>query len=103
ERVLELIDTEPSMTDGTKELPGDAPAGIEFDDVRFGYDEDRPVLDGFSLTVEPGETVAVVGASGSGKSTVSLLLPRFYDVSHGAVLIGGHDVRELTQSSLRAA
>ncbi|MFE6700601.1 ABC transporter ATP-binding protein [Streptomyces sp. NPDC057718] len=103
ERVLELIDTEPSMTDGTKELPADAPAGIEFDDVRFGYDEDRPVLDGFSLTVEPGETVAVVGASGSGKSTVSLLLPRFYDVSHGAVLIGGHDVRELTQASLRAA
>ncbi|MEU5328446.1 ABC transporter ATP-binding protein [Streptomyces parvus] len=103
ERVLELIDTEPSMQDGTKELPADAPAGIEFDDVRFGYDEDRPVLDGFSLTVEPGETVAVVGASGSGKSTVSLLLPRFYDVSHGAVLIGGHDVRELTQASLRAA
>ncbi|MET8602516.1 ABC transporter ATP-binding protein [Streptomyces rubiginosohelvolus] len=103
ERVLELIDTEPSMTDGTKELSADAPAGIEFDDVTFGYEADRPVLDGFSLTVEPGETVAVVGASGSGKSTVSLLLPRFYDVSHGAVLIGGHDVRELTQASLRSA
>ncbi|MGW3834017.1 ABC transporter ATP-binding protein [Streptomyces microflavus] len=103
ERVLELIDTEPSMNDGTKELPADAPAGIEFDDVRFGYDEERPVLDGFSLTVEPGETLAIVGASGSGKSTVSLLVPRFYDVSHGAVLIGGHDVRELTQASLRSA
>ncbi|MEU4027398.1 ABC transporter ATP-binding protein/permease [Streptomyces anulatus] len=103
ERVLELIDTEPSMQDGTKELPADAPAGIEFDDVRFGYDDERPVLDGFSLTVEPGETVAVVGASGSGKSTVSLLVPRFYDVSHGAVLIGGRDVRELTQASLRSA
>ncbi|MGW3928581.1 ABC transporter ATP-binding protein [Streptomyces microflavus] len=119
ERVLELIDTEPSMKDGTKELPADAPAGIEFDDVRFGYAplrsasatdtnlgsgaSDRPVLDGFSLTVEPGETLAIVGASGSGKSTVSLLVPRFYDVSHGAVLIGGHDVRELTQASLRSA
>ncbi|WP_405897821.1 ABC transporter ATP-binding protein/permease [Streptomyces sp. NBC_00727] len=120
ERVLELIDTEPSMKDGTKELPADAPASVEFDDVRFGYaplrsasasDEDlgggaetrRPVLDGFSLTIEPGETVAVVGASGSGKSTVSLLLPRFYDVTHGAVLVGGHDVRELTLDSLRAA
>ncbi|WP_411079175.1 ABC transporter ATP-binding protein [Streptomyces sp. cmx-18-6] len=119
ERVLELIDTEPSMRDGTKELPADAPAGIEFDDVRFGYAplrsasaadtnlvsgaDERPVLDGFSLTVEPGETVALVGASGSGKSTVSLLVPRFYDVSHGAVLIGGHDVRELTQASLRSA
>ncbi|MFD8440083.1 ABC transporter ATP-binding protein [Streptomyces microflavus] len=103
ERVLELIDTEPSMKDGTKELPADAPAGIEFDDVRFGYDKEHPVLDGFSLTVEPGETLAIVGASGSGKSTVSLLVPRFYDVSHGAVLIGGHDVRELTQTSLRSA
>ncbi|MFJ8773128.1 ABC transporter ATP-binding protein [Streptomyces microflavus] len=103
ERVLELIDTEPSMNDGTKELPADAPAGIEFDDVRFGYDDEHPVLDGFSLTVEPGETLAIVGASGSGKSTVSLLVPRFYDVSHGAVLIGGHDVRELTQASLRSA
>ncbi|MEV6652433.1 ABC transporter ATP-binding protein [Streptomyces sp. NPDC051219] len=103
ERVLELIDTEPSIKDGTKELPADAPATVEFDSVSFGYTEDRPVLDGFSLTIEPGETVAVVGASGSGKSTVSLLLPRFYDVSAGAVLVGGHDVRELTMDSLRAA
>ncbi|MEV0575981.1 ABC transporter ATP-binding protein [Streptomyces sp. NPDC050392] len=103
ERVLELIDTEPTMQDGTKELPAGIPAGVEFDDVRFGYADDRPVLDGFSLTIEPGETVAVVGASGSGKSTVSLLLPRFYDVTHGAVLVGGHDVRELTLDSLRAA
>ncbi|NED92349.1 ABC transporter ATP-binding protein [Streptomyces sp. SID11233] len=103
ERVLELIDTEPSMQDGTKQLPTDARASVEFEDVRFGYDEDRPVLDGFSLTIEPGETVAVVGASGSGKSTVSMLLPRFYDVTHGAVLVGGHDVRELTLDSLRAA
>lgn len=103
ERVLELIDTEPTMRDGAKELPADAPASVEFDGVRFGYDPERPVLDGFSLAIEPGETVALVGSSGSGKSTVSLLLPRFYDVSHGAVLVGGLDVRELTQDSLRAA
>ncbi|MER5770011.1 ABC transporter ATP-binding protein [Streptomyces sp. NPDC001985] len=103
ERVLELIDTEPALQDGTRELPADAPATVEFDGVTFGYDPDRPVLDGFSLEIREGETVAVVGASGSGKSTVSLLLPRFYDVTHGAVLVGGHDVRELTLDSLRAA
>ncbi|WP_426403596.1 ABC transporter ATP-binding protein [Streptomyces sp. R-07] len=103
ERVYDLIDTEPTMKDGSKELPADAPATVEFDDVSFAYEDGRPVLDGFSLEIRPGETVAVVGASGSGKSTVSLLLPRFYDVTHGAVLVGGHDVRELTLDSLRAA
>ncbi|MFB7514960.1 ABC transporter ATP-binding protein [Streptomyces sp. NPDC056144] len=103
ERVLDLVDTEPAIEDGTKELPADAPATVEFDDVSFAYQDGRPVLDGFSLAIRPGETVALVGSSGSGKSTVSLLLPRFYDVGHGAVLVGGHDVRELTLDSLRAA
>ncbi|MFD8978838.1 ABC transporter ATP-binding protein [Streptomyces sp. NPDC059564] len=103
ERVFELIDTEPVIQDGTRELPADAPATVEFDDVRFGYDPERPVLDGFSLSIAEGETVAVVGSSGSGKSTVALLLPRFYDADQGAVRVGGHDVRELTYDSLRAA
>ncbi|MDQ1038493.1 ATP-binding cassette subfamily B protein [Streptomyces sp. V3I8] len=103
ERVLELIDTRPSIEDGTKDLPADAPATVEFDGVSFAYDDARPVLDGLSLEIRAGETLAVVGSSGSGKSTVSLLLPRFYDVTGGAVLIGGLDVRELTLDSLRAA
>ncbi|HEY5836041.1 ABC transporter ATP-binding protein [Streptomyces sp.] len=103
ERVLELIDTEPTLEEGTTTLPADAPATVDFDHVTFGYSEDRPVLDTFDLSVVPGETVAVVGASGSGKSTVSLLLPRLYDVTGGAVRIGGRDVRELTFDSLRSA
>ncbi|MFJ4717033.1 ABC transporter ATP-binding protein [Streptomyces sp. NPDC088785] len=104
ERVLELIDTEPSLTDGTRDLPADAPATVEFDDVAFAYaGGDRPVLDGLSFEIRAGETLAVVGSSGSGKSTVSLLLPRLYDVTRGAVLVGGHDVRELSLASLRAA
>ncbi|MFE9632844.1 ABC transporter ATP-binding protein [Streptomyces sp. NPDC006463] len=103
ERVFELIDTEPEIQDGDRELPAGAPATVEFDDVRFGYDPERPVLDGFSLSVAEGETVALVGSSGSGKSTVSLLMPRFYDTDHGTVRVGGHDVRELTYESLRGA
>jgi ATP-binding cassette subfamily B protein len=102
ERVLDLLATNPKVTErpGAEEL---APArgDITFDHVRFGYAPDRPVLDDFDLRVAPGETVALVGTSGSGKSTVSLLLPRFYDVQGGSVRVDGTDVRDVTFESLR--
>ncbi len=75
---------------------------IEFRDVDFHYDTERGILHGLSLVVEPGQTVAVVGPSGSGKSTIARLLFRFYDVTGGAILIDGQDIRDVTQSSLRA-
>ena len=75
---------------------------IEFRDVGFSYETERSILRGLNLVVEPGQTVAVVGPSGSGKSTIGRLLFRFYDVTEGAVLIDEQDVREVTQTSLRA-
>ncbi len=105
ERVYELIDSQPEIVDGDREVP-EGPVEIELDGVRFGYTRSEPVLDGVSLSVRPGETLALVGSSGSGKSTVSLLLPRFYDVQEGAVRVGppgaGVDVRDLTLNSLRS-
>jgi ATP-binding cassette subfamily B protein len=101
ERVYELIDSQPDVTDGPGEVP-DGPLGISFSGVTFGYARSEPVLRDFSISVEPGETLALVGTSGSGKSTVSLLLPRFYDVHAGAVRVGGADVRTLRLGSLRS-
>ncbi|WP_184918040.1 ABC transporter ATP-binding protein [Streptomyces luteogriseus] len=115
-RVFEVIDTRPGITDrpDARQLPP-GPLGIELADVTFGYEgaeahhdgethaDARPVLSGLSLTVRPGETLALVGAPGSGKSTVSLLLSRFYDVRGGAVRVGGSDVRDLALDSLRSA
>ena len=103
-RVFEVIDARPVVTDrpGAVALPPGTP-GVEFDDVWFGYVPSQPVLRGLTLRAAPGETLALVGTAGSGKSTISLLLPRFYDVGSGRVRVGGHDVRDLTQDSLRAA
>jgi ATP-binding cassette subfamily B protein len=102
ERVLEVIDARPTLVSGDDELPA-GPLTVELDDVTFGHSPDRPVLSGVSLRVEPGETLALIGTSGSGKSSIVNLLPRFYDASAGAVRIGGRDVRTLRTGSLRAA
>lgn len=112
-RIYEVLDEQPDIVDrpGAAHLP--PPTGaIVFDDVSFAYDGARgadrsdgrgSVLDGFTLRIEPGETIALVGRTGSGKSTVGRLLARFYDVDGGAITIDGHDIRDITQVSLRRA
>ena len=80
-----------------------APAEIDFRDVHFGYNPDREILKGVDFTAAPGRKIAIVGPTGSGKSTISRLLFRFYDATSGAVLVDGSDVRDITQHSLRAA
>jgi ATP-binding cassette subfamily B protein len=104
-RVYEVIDSKPVLTEkpDATALPAGGTPDVELDDVSFGYVPSQPVLRGLTLSVQPGETLAVVGTSGSGKSTISLLLPRFYDVRGGAIRIGGQDVRDLTLDSLRAS
>ncbi|MEP7048301.1 MAG: ABC transporter ATP-binding protein [Ilumatobacteraceae bacterium] len=124
ERVFEVLDAPEGITDrpGAVDLVG--PQGlVEMQNVTFryptaaevtvasleapnallGHDPDRDVLSGLSLTLQPGETVALVGASGSGKTTLAGLIPRLYDVTGGSVSVDGHDVRDLTQDTLRAA
>ena len=102
ERIFEVLDSISVVDErpGAEPLPK-ASGEIRFDGVSFGYLRSEPVLDGFTLSVAPGETVALVGPSGSGKSTVALLVPRFYDVVGGSVRIDGVDVRDVTLDSLR--
>jgi ATP-binding cassette subfamily B protein len=104
ERIFDLLDSTPVVQDPPGARPLQVSRGeVRFDDITFGYTSTEPVLRDFSLTVRPGETIALVGTSGSGKSTVGLLLPRFYDVHSGAVTIDGTDVRDVTLQSLRHA
>ena len=104
-RIYEILDTEPAVAERAGAVDLIDPEGrIELDGVRFRYTDDGPlVLDGVDVAIEPGETVAVVGRTGSGKSTLARLIPRFYDVTEGAVRVDGRDVRDLTLPSLRAA
>ncbi|KIZ46443.1 MULTISPECIES: ABC transporter ATP-binding protein/permease [Rhodopseudomonas] len=104
EKMFAVLDKNPEVQD----LPGAKPlivsnGTVRFDDVRFAYDPQRPILKGLSFEVPAGKTVAIVGPSGAGKSTISRLLFRLYDVSAGHILIDGQDIRGVTQSSLRAS
>ena len=104
-RVLELLDTESdvcSPADGGLTLGG-LKESIEFRNVHFQYDDSREIICGVSFTVKKGETVALVGSSGGGKSTLSDLIPRFYDVTDGEILIDGHNIKEYNVTSLREA
>src|SRR5439155_24649561 len=101
--ILELLDSNPPVVEQADAVSLPVVEGaVTFDSVNFGYLRSEPVLADFSLTVAPGETVALVGTSGSGKSTVALLLPRFYDVQSGVVRLDGVDVRDVTLDSLRS-
>jgi len=106
ERLLELLGTEPDIgaPADPKPIPMPASGRVDFDDVTFHYPArpDRPSLNGFSLSVAPGETVALVGPSGAGKSTVLQLLLRFYDPEHGAIRFDGIDIREADPANLRS-
>lgn len=100
-RIFEVLDVKVAITDKAGAQPlADAPATVEFKNVTFGYDPARPVLHDISLKVNPREVVALVGPTGSGKTSIIALTHRFYEVDQGQILVGGHDVRDVTLDSL---
>lgn len=105
-RVLEILDTIPEVQDapGARELPAGAEVRVALDDVTFAYQgaHNEPVLADVTLRIEPGQTVAILGATGAGKSTLVNLIPRLYDPSSGVVSFAGHDLKQITQASLLA-
>jgi ABC-type multidrug transport system fused ATPase/permease subunit len=103
ERVFELIDTEPDIQDASNATDIATLEGrVSFENVTFGYDPENPVLCSVNLETDPGQTVAIVGPTGAGKSTLVNLIPRFYEVTEGSVSLDGLDVRSVTQSSIRS-
>lgn len=103
-RVHEILETDPGIADAPDARPLPAgPGELTFEGVHFGYGTARPVLDGLDLTMRGGEAVAIVGATGSGKTTVARLIPRFYDIDGGRILLDGVDIRDLSVDSLRSA
>ena len=105
DRMFTLMDREREVADvpGAQPLSGLDQASVTFDQVRFAYEPSRPILHEVSFEIPAGKTVAVVGPSGSGKSTLARLLYRFYDVQAGSIRIGGEDIRQVTQASVRQA
>ena len=102
-RFTELIDTKPQIVDRKDAIDVTALEGnIVFKNVTFGYEKHKPVLQGIDLSITAGETVAFVGPSGAGKTTISSLIPRFYDIDGGAITIDGIDIRDMTKRSLRS-
>ncbi len=102
-RVFNLLEINPMIVEPKNpQVLGDQPLNIEFKNVRFAYQPGENVIDGLNLTVTAGETVALVGASGSGKSSIALLIPRFYDVQGGTITLCGHDIRDISLNELRA-
>ena len=101
ERIFEILDTKPEIEDekGVVDLP-DIKGEVTFDHVTFGYDEEK-VLDDVSFVIKPGETIAIVGPTGAGKSTIINLISRFYDANEGRVLLDGYDVKDVSIESLR--
>ena len=102
ERIYNILDEEPEPPDppGVSSL-ADIEGHIEFEGVTFGYDPARPVIHDVSFEIEPGQTVALVGPTGAGKTTIANLIPRFYDATGGSVRVDGHDVRKVERESLR--
>jgi ATP-binding cassette, subfamily B, bacterial len=102
ERIFEILD-EPEEVADRKDAPPlpSGPGRVAFEDVSFGYDPTRPVLEDVSLDVDAGRTIALIGPTGSGKTTLAALVPRFYDATEGRVLVDGVDVRDLVRRSLR--